>query len=197
MYRGADPALAANLTSPHSTLVRKLASNELTPEQVAGLHELFDAAWSDDPEAFTEEDWGHAFGGVHFILEEGGAIVSHASVVERELHTGGHHLATGYVEAVATLPGHQRKGHGSAIMGEVNEYLDQTFQLGALGTGRLNFYQRLGWVVWQGPTFVRTDAGLARTAEEDDQVLVRPTPTSPELDLSAPISCDWRPGDVW
>jgi hypothetical protein len=28
-------------------------------------------------------------------------------------------------------------------------------------------------------------------------VFVRLTQTSPELDLSEPISCDWRPGDVW
>jgi aminoglycoside 2'-N-acetyltransferase I len=177
--------------------VRRYRSEELSSEHVAGLRELFGAAWRDDPEAFTDEDWEHAFGGVHFILEQGGVILAHASVVEREVHTNGHRLATGYVEAVATLPGHQRKGYGSAIMGEVNEYLDQTFQLGALGTGTLNFYQRLGWVVWQGPTFVRTEAGLLRTAEEDGQVMVRLTPASPELDLSAPISCDWRPGDVW
>jgi aminoglycoside 2'-N-acetyltransferase I len=82
-------------------------------------------------------------------------------------------------------------------MREVNEYIDETFQLGALGTGRVAFYERLGWVVWKGPTFVRTGSGLVRTAEEDGQVLVRLTPASPQLDLAAPISCDWRPGDVW
>jgi aminoglycoside 2'-N-acetyltransferase I len=182
---------------PHVAVVRRLASDELSSEEVEGLRELFGAAWSDDPEEFTHEDWDHAFGGVHFILQEGGVIVAHASVVERELHTNGHRLASGYVEAVATLPDHQGRGHGSATMGEVNEYVDQSFQLGALGTGRLTFYQRLGWIVWTGPTFVRSDAGLVRTAEEDGQVLVRLTPTSPELDLSAPISCDWRTGDVW
>jgi aminoglycoside 2'-N-acetyltransferase I len=35
------------------------------------------------------------------------------------------------------------------------------------------------------------------TPEEDGAVMVRMTPTTPELDLTAPISCDWRPGDVW
>ena len=49
----------------------------------------------------------------------------------------------------------------------------------------------------EGPTSVHTDAGLLRTPEEDGLVFVRLTPTSPELDLSEPISCDWRPGDVW
>ncbi len=82
-------------------------------------------------------------------------------------------------------------------MREVDEYIDQTFQLGALGTGSFAFYERLGWVVWNGPTFVRTNSGVIRTGEEDGNVLVRLTPTSPKLDLSAPISCDWRSGDVW
>jgi aminoglycoside 2'-N-acetyltransferase I len=134
---------------------------------------------------------------VHFLIEVEGDIVSHASVVQRQLHTGGHRLATGYVEAVATLPANRRRGHGSAIMQEVGEHIDRTFQLGALGTGAHAFYERLGWIVWQGPTFVRTVGGLVPTPEEDGHILVRPTPTSPHLDLSAPISCDSRPGDVW
>jgi aminoglycoside 2'-N-acetyltransferase I len=178
-------------------VVRRRATDELGPEEVAALRELFDAAWADDSETFTDEDWDHAVGGVHFILEGDGTIVAHASVVERELHTKGHRLATGYVEAVATWPSYQRRGYGSALMREVDEHIDQTFQLGALATGRSAFYERLGWVVWKGPTFVRTGSGLIRTGEEDGSVLVRLTPTSPELDLAAPISTDWRPGDVW
>jgi aminoglycoside 2'-N-acetyltransferase I len=178
-------------------LVRKLRTDELSSQHVAALRELFHAAWDDDSEDFTDEDWDHAVGGVHFILEDARVIVAHASVVERELHTNGHRLTTGYVEAVATSPVHQRRGHGSALMREVGDYIDQTFELGALGTGRTAFYERLGWVAWRGPTFVRTDSGLVRTKEEDGLILVRLTPMSPELDLGAPISCDWRPGDVW
>jgi aminoglycoside 2'-N-acetyltransferase I len=179
------------------SVVRRLATEELSSEEVAVLRDLFDAAWRDDPEGFTDEDWEHAVGGVHFILEEGRAIVAHASVVERELHTRGHRLSTGYVEAVATSPKRQRRGYGSTLMRDVDEHIEQAFQLGALATGSVAFYERLGWVVWGGPTFVRTKAGLIRTAEEDGQVLVRLTPTSPQLDLTAPISCDWRSGDVW
>jgi aminoglycoside 2'-N-acetyltransferase I len=179
------------------TVVRRLGSAELSSGEVASLRELFRAAWSEASDPFTEEDWDHAVGGMHFILEEGEGITAHAAVVERELHTGGHRLATGYVEAVATWPTHQRRGRASALMREVDEYIDRTFRLGALDTGRTAFYERLGWVAWKGPIFVRTDSGLIRTAEEDGQILVRLTPTSPDLDLSAPISCDWRPGDVW
>jgi aminoglycoside 2'-N-acetyltransferase I len=61
----------------------------------------------------------------------------------------------------------------------------------------VGFYERLGWVAWRGPTSVRMGAGAVRTVEEDGNVFVRLTPTSPVLDLSAPISCEWRPGDAW
>ncbi|HEV8420593.1 MAG TPA: GNAT family N-acetyltransferase, partial [Actinomycetota bacterium] len=108
-----------------------------------------------------------------------------------------HRLATGYVEAVAVWPRHQRLGHGTALMRDVDEYIDRTFRLGALDTGNPAFYERLGWVVWRGPTFVRTDSRWIRTEEEDGNVLVRLTSTSPKLDLGSPISCDWRSGDVW
>jgi aminoglycoside 2'-N-acetyltransferase I len=76
-------------------------------------------------------------------------------------------------------------------------YIDRSFQLGALGTDLHSFYERLGWTVWAGATAVRTDTGLVPTPDEDGFVLVRLTPTTPQLDLSAPISCEWRPGDVW
>lgn len=178
------------------TIVRKVATDELSSKEVAVLRELFRAAWPDPANEFTDDDWEHAVGGVHFLLEENETVVAHGSVVARELHTSGLRLTTGYVEAVATRPTRQRQGYGSALMRAVNEHIDRTFPLGALG-GTPTFYEPLGWVVWKGSTFVRTDSGLIRTPEEDGQVLVRLTPTSPELDLSAPISCDWRPGDVW
>jgi aminoglycoside 2'-N-acetyltransferase I len=178
--------------------IRRCTSDELGPEGVVVLRALFDAAWDDDPDGgFTGEDWDHAVGGVHFLLERDTEILAHASVVERELHADGHVLATGYVEAVAVWPAHQRRGHGSALLREVGAYIDRTFPLGALGSGEIPFYERLGWIVWKGPTFVRTGAGLVRTVEEDGYVLVRLTPTSPDLDPTAPISCDWRSGDVW
>jgi aminoglycoside 2'-N-acetyltransferase I len=179
------------------TVVRRLSSDELTPPEVASLHALFDASWPDPEDAFAHEDLLHAMGGVHFVVETDGAIVSHASVVERELHTGGHRLATGYVEAVATLPEHRRLGYASATMEEVGRHIDRSFPLGALGTGLHAFYERLGWITWKGPTFVRADGGLEATPDEDGFILVRLTPTSPDLDLAEPISCDWRPGDVW
>ena len=179
-------------------MIRLVPSDGLRPDEEAALRELFDEAWSDEAEGgFTDQDWGHAVGGVHVIAEADGRIVAHAAVVERDLHTAGHRLPAGYVEAVATRPSHQRQGLGSLVIGAAGELIDRTYRLGGLATGVVGFYEKLGWVAWQGPTSVRTDAGLVRTTEEDGNVFVRLTPTSPELDLSAPISCEWRPGDVW
>ncbi|HEX2025214.1 MAG TPA: GNAT family N-acetyltransferase [Actinomycetota bacterium] len=169
----------------------------LTAEDVSAVRALLAEAWDDDDERITDEDWEHAIGGVHFLLEDGGKVLAHASVIERELHTQGHRLPTGYVEAVATRHGHRGRGHGSAVMAEATTYIDRTFRLGALSTGRTAFYERLGWVVWRGPTFVRTGRGTVPTPDDDGGVMVRLTPSSPRLDLTAPISCEWRPGDVW
>lgn len=156
------------------------------------------AFWDEDEdERFTDDDWAHALGGVHVVLDVDGQIVCHAAVVERELHVAGHPLRTGYVEAVATAPARQGEGFGTLVMTKVNVIVRASFELGALGTGRHGFYERLGWVTWTGPTFVRTPGGAQRTPDEDGYILVLETPASPSLDLSAPISCEWRPGDVW
>lgn len=178
-------------------IVRRVASDDLRADQVEALHRLFEEAWRNKGSVFSEDDLRNAFGGVHFIVEEDGRIVSHASVIARELHAMEHRLATGYVEAVATLPSRQGHGLGSAVMRAIGEHIDRTFQLGALDTGIPSFYEPLGWTVWKGPTFVRMDRGPEPTPDEDGSVLVRRTPTTPEIDPTAPLSCDWRPGDVW
>ena len=156
------------------------------------------AAFGDDEEEqFTDEDWDHSIGGMHVVLELDDAIVAHASVVERELHVAGHGLRTGYVEAVAVAPDRHGQGLGSLVMSNVDDYIRGRFELGALGTGRHSFYERLGWQAWLGPSFVRTADGDRPTPNDDGYILVLRTPATPPLDLTGSISCDWRPGDVW
>jgi len=180
------------------TKIRQLPTEGLTPAEIEAIRALMWTAFAEDEHGgFTDEDWQHSIGGLHFLLDLAGAIVSHASVVERQLHVAGKPLRTGYVEAVATEPSRQRSGLGSAVMREVNAYVAANFELGALGTGSQPFYERLGWQVWLGPSSVRIDGGEQRTPDEDGYIMVLATPTSPGLDLSAPISCEWRPGDVW
>jgi aminoglycoside 2'-N-acetyltransferase I len=182
-----------------SPRLRRLRTAELTAAETAAIRDLLWAAFAHDEEddQFTEDDWQHALGGVHFVLDVADAIVAHAAVVERELQVDGRPVRTGYVEAVATRPGLQRTGLGTLVMRDVNRYIDEHYELGALGTSSHGFYHRLGWQTWRGPTAVRTDSGLRPTPEEDGYILVLLTGTSPPLDLGASISCEWRPGDVW
>ena len=178
--------------------IRKVLTADLTPAESTAIREIMTLAFGDDEEErFRDEDWVHALGGIHVVVDLDGEIVAHAAVVERELQMAAVPLRTGYVEAVATTPRRQGEGHGTLAMREVNAIIREGFALGALGTGSQHFYERLGWVTWQGPTYVRTSAGLERTPDEDGGILVLETPTSPQLDIRAPISCEWRAGDVW
>ena len=180
------------------THVRRARSEDLTERERSSLRALFADAWPEPDDAFDEDDWGHALGGVHFFVAgDDGEIVSHASVVPRELQTNGRTLRTGYVEAVATRSTDRRRGLGTAVVRAATEHIEATYELGALGTGEHGFYERLGWVTWRGPTSVRLEDGDRRTRDEDGFVMVHRTSRSPELDLDAPISCDPRPGDAW
>jgi aminoglycoside 2'-N-acetyltransferase I len=187
------------MSSDPTIRLRRLPTHELTGHELAELRHMVDVAFAESRAvSLNDDDWDHALGGVHFVLDVDGVIVSHAAVVERELRVDGRPLRTGYVEAVATLPARQGEGLGSRVMHDVSDYLVTTFELGALATSVQGFYERLGWQVWQGPTYVRTPNGDERTADEDGGILVLLTPrTPPDVDLSAPISCEWRPGDVW
>jgi aminoglycoside 2'-N-acetyltransferase I len=178
--------------------LRRLPTAELTPGEITTIRALLGEAFGrDEDERFTDDDWDHAVGGVHFVLDLAGKVVAHASVVERVLELDGRPVRTGYVEAVAVAPGHQGLGYGSTLMADVTSWIADRFELGALGTGRHRFYERLGWQTWAGPSSVRAPDGTRRTPDEDGFILVFATPTSPPFDLAEPISCDWRPGDVW
>jgi aminoglycoside 2'-N-acetyltransferase I len=183
---------------PDRVRPRRVATPDLTPAEIAAIRDVLVAAFGpDEDDRFTDHDWEHAVGGLHFVLDLDDEIVAHAAVVERELHVDGRPLRTGYVEAVATAPDRQGIGLGSRLMADVASYIRETFELGALGTGRHHFYERLGWLTWAGLSFVRTADGVQPTPEDDGYILVLPTPSSPPLDRTGSISCDWRPGDVW
>ena len=178
--------------------LRRLPTAQLTTGEVRAIRELMDAAFGDhDDDGFDDDDWAHAIGGVHVVLEVEGSVVAHASVVEREIQVAGRSLRTGYVEAVATDPRRQGTGLGTRVMTEVGAILAAEYELGVLGTGAHHFYERLGWRTWRGPAFVRAPQGDRRTPDDEGSIMVLVTSATPDLTWTDPISCDWRPGDVW
>lgn len=178
--------------------LRIAPTDDLDAHVLVRIRELMDAAFGTSGEdAFGEDDWDHALGGLHVLLEREGEILSHAAVVTRTLELDGQPLRTGYVEAVATAPAEQGRGHGSVVMRAATEHIRASFELGALGTGSHRFYERLGWETWRGQAFVRAPDGLRRTSEEEGYILVLRTPTSPDFEGTESLACDWRAGDVW
>jgi aminoglycoside 2'-N-acetyltransferase I len=173
-------------------------SAELGEREEAELRTLCELAWIAKGSEFRASDWRAALGGTHFVVADGGAVVAHAAVVDRTLEWDGRPLRTGYVEAVATLPGRQGQGLASAVMHAVNAYVDERYELGALDTATPGFYERLGWVRWPGRTGVRTPEGVRPTPAEDGKVLLRISEAAPELRKDGLLVCDGgRPGDPW
>lgn len=175
--------------------LREAFTADLSPDELHAIRRLMDDAFEGD---FEDDDLDHALGGRHWLAEDDGAIVAHASVVERFIEADGRRLRTGYVEAVATAPGRQREGLGTHVMRGAGAWIREGFELGTLGTGEWAFYERLGWERWRGPSYVRQpDGSLERSAEDDDGIMVLRTPTTPALDVRGRIVCDGRPGDSW
>jgi aminoglycoside 2'-N-acetyltransferase I len=145
----------------------------------------------------TDDDWEHALGGVHALAWDGAELVGHGSVVQRRLLYQGRALRTGYMEGVGVRAGQRHRGHGSAIMTELERVVRNAYDLGALGATdeAVDFYRGRGWQRWEGPSSALTPSGVRRTEDDDGGIYVLPV-TIP-LDPSAELTCDWRDGDVW
>lgn len=174
--------------------VRRLRSDEFTEGEAIRLRAMLDVAFEG---YFTDDDWEHAFGGTHVVVEIDHVIVAHASVVPRVLEVADRGLRTGYVEAVATHPTFARRGYARAALERVVPIITDTYEVGALSTAIPGFYEQFGWERWRGPTYCRTIHGVERTEDDDGGVLIFRTPRTGALDLDGPIACADREGDVW
>jgi len=124
------------------------------------------------------------------------SLVSHALWVTRWLQVGTNPvMRTAYIEAVATEKVFQTRGFATSVMKRIAEEI-QDFDLGALSPFSVAYYARLGWELWHGPLFIRTNEGLVRTPRNGDVMVLR-LPGTPELDLNAPLSAEWRSGELW
>lgn len=137
---------------------------------------------------------------IHVLASAKGTPVSHACWVTRRLQAGdGPLLRTAYVELVATEPGLEGRGYASAVMRRLAAEI-AGYELGGLATGIPAFYARLGWELWRGPPAVRLppEQGGGLLPTPDEQVMVLRLPQTPAwLDLDAPLSAEWRPGEFW
>lgn len=175
--------------------LRVLPTAGLSESERIALRRLFDAAYDGE---FTDDDFDHALGGWHAIAGDLAAPVAHAAVVARSLVIDTRELRAGFVEAVATLPAHQRTGLGSRVMAAIGDVIRERFELGALSTGEHAFYERLGWERWRGPSYVRAaDGTMTRSADEDGGIMILRCAPSRDVDVTAPIACDERAGDSW
>lgn len=164
---------------------------ELGADELREARALMDLAFNH----FSDADWDHALGGMHAVVEADGRMVAHGSIVQRRLWTAGRSLRTGYVEAVAVHPDHQRRGLGARILAELEAFAPayDVLALSATVAG-VPLYGARGWQPWRGPTWTLGPEGRVRTDADDGAVHVL---GADGLDLDADVACEWRDGEVW
>ena len=171
--------------------VEVLHADQLTSQQVAEIHALCNRAYQADlgPLFRTFTDPTHVLGWW------GSALVSHAMWITRWLQPGNQSpFRTAYVEMVATEPQFQGRGFATAVMRRLASAIHD-FEMGGLSPAEPMLYEKLGWVFWQGPLFIRTPDGLLSTPE--GSVMILSLPKTPPLDLTLPMSAEWREGELW
>ena len=172
--------------------LRTAHTADLSDGCAAAIRELLDGAFG----KVSEDTYQNVLGGVHALLVEDGALIGHASVVQRRMLHGGQALRTGYIEGVAVRADRRRRGHGAALMSALERIVLAAYQLGALGASDdgAQLYVSRGWQQWRGPIAALTPDGIRRTPDKAGAIYVLPvTP----VDLSGELVCDWRPGSVW
>jgi GNAT superfamily N-acetyltransferase len=163
----------------------------MNPAVAAEVRQLCDAAYATNTRTYFDA----LSPGEHLLGRRGQTLVTHLMWVTRWLQPQDHPpLRTAYVEMVATAPAAQRKGYASALL-HAFPPLVHDYELAALSPATEQLYARHGWRLWRGPLAVRTPDGLHPTPE--DRVMILVLPKTPALDLSVPLSVEWRSGEVW
>jgi aminoglycoside 2'-N-acetyltransferase I len=158
---------------------------------MAAVRHVCDAAYG----CLTQPCFDSLGPGEHLLGLCDGKLVSHIMWVTRWLQPGSEPpLRTAYVEMVATHPTEQRQGYATKLLEALVPQL-AGYDLAALCPATEGLYQRLGWRFWRGPLFVRKESAKIPTPAE--RVMILPVPRTPALDLDAPLSVEWRPGEVW
>ena len=157
----------------------------LGPPVRAAVIDLCNAA--NDTDAFHELFELIPSGGTHALVYRDEQLVSHAVVTTRWAQPEGCPiLRTGYLDAVATLPAEQGRGHASAALRRLAVAL-QAWQIGCLQTDVSGFYQRLGWELWRGPLAGRGEDGPIPTPDQTGVMILR-VPSTPRCSTSTGCS---------
>ncbi len=171
--------------------IEVIGSGTLSGEDRAEIISLCNRAYERDLEQLfdTFRD------ATHIVARIDGALVSHAMWVTRWLQCSDMHpLRTAYVEMVATEPKYWGRGFASAVMERLATEITD-YELGALCPTEPGIYAKLGWEFWRGPLFIRSSEGLLPTPNE--RIMILRLPNTPVLDLEAPLSAEWREGELW
>jgi len=164
----------------------------LSEDEYSEIRELCTQAFKRDYLPFLKS-FQHA---THVLGRYRHKLVTHVLWITRWLQIGkSPPLRTAYIEALATDLDYRNKGFASEIMrkatGEIQDY-----DLAALSTGSPGFYAKIGWQLWRGPLFIRTDKGLMPTQDEHG-VMVLSLPKTPSFDINAALSVEWRKVEPW
>lgn len=146
-----------------------------------------------------EEDLGPLFctfdNATHVLAYHQDVLIGHALWVTRWLQCGTTPLLrTAYIEGVATEPTYQHCGIATEVMETLQRHICD-FDIGALSPTTTSLYTRLGWEYWRGPIFIRQHDRIIPTPSK--QVMIWRLPRTPQLDLFAPLSAEWREGKLW
>jgi aminoglycoside 2'-N-acetyltransferase I len=172
-------------------VIQVCKGKDLLAEQLAEVYSLCSQAYEVDFKPILDS----FLDPTHVLIYIDNILVSHALWITRWLQVD--HLLmlrTAYVEAVATHPDFQRRGLGTRVMRAIQAEI-QEFDLGGLSPSDDRWYAKLGWERWQGPLFIRKKKKLLPTPGED--VMILRLPRTPKLDLTTPLSAEWRHGELW
>jgi len=94
-----------------------------------------------------------------------------------------------------TEEAYRDRGFATAMMRRLASEI-RDFDLAALSPFSVAYYERLGWELWRGPLWIRTEDGPL-PSPADEAVMILRLPHTPILDLRQPLSAEWREGELW
>jgi aminoglycoside 2'-N-acetyltransferase I len=164
---------------------------EFTAEELRELTRWLEVAYGDPEDSWRAEHWDDLGPGPHLVIEgSDGELLAHAFIAWVPVWVDGTALRAGYLEDVATRHDARGRGFGTALVQAARPLIEAQADLGLLSTGSTGFYDRLGWVVWKGPTSVlEADGSTTLTPSEDGTIMALLLPGTPaHISTDMPIT---------